>query len=173
MMVGVTAWGPSSAIRMGDVTSSGRRPSLESSTIDSAAARRSSATSAGVGGLGSAAGAGRVEGADAVEAAEQSGDGGVEVRLVDVACSTAATTVGPRPRAGPGISRSSPAPSDTVVSVTANQSVMTSPSNPHSSRRMSSRNSGCWVSQRPFSRLYAVMMASAPPSRTAISKGSR
>ena len=68
----------------------------------------------------------------------------------------------PSARPGPGISRSRPAPSDGRCSATANQSVMTRPSKPHSSRRMSSRNSGCSVSHRPLTRLYAVMIAERP-----------
>ena len=50
---------------------------------------------------------------------------------------TAASSVAPRAVPGPGISRSRPAPSDVAVSATANQSVMTRPSKPHSSRRRS------------------------------------
>ncbi len=35
------------------------------------------------------------------------------------------------------------------------------------------RSSGCWVTQRPLTRLYEDMTASAPPSLTAISNGTR
>ena len=66
---------------------------------------------------------------------------------------TASTSVAPSDRPGPGISRSSPAPSADTVSTMANQSVMTRPSNPHSSRRRSTSRADCSVSHRPFSRL--------------------
>ena len=83
-----------------------------------------------------------VECADAVEPAEQAADGSVEVRLVDVALLDGvdhggSETPGPGP-ASRGRVRHRATPSSRS---TANQSVITRPSKPHSSRRMSSRNS--------------------------------
>ena len=144
-----------------------------SRTIDSAAAWRNKSSDSAPGTLRSCAGSGTSSTPIRSRAERSRNTAASTSASATSPPRTAATTLGPRARPGPGISRSSPAPSDVAVSATANQSVMTSPSKPHSSRRMSSRNCGCWVSQRPLSRLYAVMMARAPPSRMAISNGRR
>ncbi|GMU80070.1 MAG: hypothetical protein AMXMBFR46_28550, partial [Acidimicrobiia bacterium] len=90
-----------------------------------------------------------------------------------VPATTASASAGPYARPGPGISRSSPAAIEVSVSATPNQSVITKPSKPHSPRTMSRRISACSITHPPFSRLYAVMSASAPPSRTASSNGNK
>lgn len=53
---------------------------------------------------------------------------------------TAASSAGPKPRGGAGISRSSPASAAFSVVMIARQSVITIPSNPHSPRSTSSRS---------------------------------
>ena len=59
------------------------------------------------------------------------------------------------------------------MSANPNQSVITMPSKPHSSRRMVVSSSASSVQNVPFSRLYPVITARAPPSVTASSNGRR
>ena len=85
---------------------------------------------------------------------------------------SAAARRAPSAAPGPGISRSSPARAGSTVVRTANQSEITTPSQPHSSRRMvvSSRS---WAEQWvPCRRLYAAIVDHAPAARSACSKGS-
>ena len=56
---------------------------------------------------------------------------------------TAATSLAPRSRAGPGISRSSPAFTVGAVEREPNQSDITAPSKPHSSRSTSVSSQRC------------------------------
>src|SRR5665811_517981 len=60
-----------------------------------------------------------------------------------------------------------------AVAWVPNQSEMTKPSKPHSSRRTVVRSHGCSLQYVPLSRLYADMTPQAPASRTAASNGTR
>ena len=66
---------------------------------------------------------------------------------------TAAARVGPSQAEGPGISRSRPACAAGAVECVPNQSDMTTPSNPHSPRRMPPISSGCSPQYMPFTLL--------------------
>ena len=153
MTEGAMACGPITATRVSDSRVRGRTPSLLSKTIDSAAASRNRCRVSALGALRSWVGSGASS--TPIRSRPERNRKTAASRSVSATSPwrTESATFDPRARPGPGISRSRPAPSDVAVSATANQSVMTSPSNPHSSRRMSRRNPGCWVSQRPLSRL--------------------
>mmetsp|Transcript_103247 Transcript_103247/g.315935 ORF Transcript_103247/g.315935 Transcript_103247/m.315935 type:complete len:203 (-) Transcript_103247:144-752(-) len=73
----------------------------------------------------------------------------------------------------PGISTLSPAPMEASVDWLPHQSVITTPLNPHSSRRTSCKSHAFSAQYLPFSLLYPHITAPAPPSATAASKGAR
>ena len=129
----------------------------------SAAARRSSAVSSGPGGRGFTGGGGPSSAPMRSYPPSRRRSAASRSPSSTRPSCTAVKSAAPKPRPGPGISRSRPACSDASVSTVANQSVITSPSKPHSWRRISIRSSGCWVTQRPLTRLYEDMTASAPP----------
>ncbi len=83
---------------------------------------------------------------------------------------TAAASFSPKNCGGPGISRSSPARAAGTVLCRPNQSDMTRPSNPHSSRS-NAISSACSLQYGPLTRLYAVISAHTPASFTAASNG--
>ena len=85
---------------------------------------------------------------------------------------TAATSESPQGPTGPGITRSSAARADASVERVANQSDMTSPSNP-SSRWRRSRSSLLSVIGSPLTPLYAAITDQTPASRTIASNGAR
>lgn len=72
---------------------------------------------------------------------------------------------------GPGISRSSPARTDSVVLYEPNQSLITRPFQPHSPRSRPSSSSLFSLQYVPLIPLYAVMKLAGFESRTAIWKG--
>ena len=152
-MLGCAAFGPMIASRLRFDTSSGRVPSLVRSTIASAAARRINATCSGRVGPGLASGVGRSRAPTRSKADRSRRNASSRSASGTSPASTALTSVAPNARPGPGISRSSPAARDVVVSATANQSVITSPWKPHSSRRSPMRYADCSVSHFPFRRL--------------------
>ena len=66
-----------------------------------------------------------------------------------------------------GISMSSPAVTDVAASrMPKIQSLMTNPSNPHSSRRTSVSNPWCWPAHSPLTLLYADITDATPSSTT-------
>ena len=75
--------------------------------------------------------------------------------------------------ASPGISRSSPACRAVTRSWIPPQSLMTTPSKPHSSRKTPRSNQAFCEQNSPFTRLYALMTAHGFPSFTAISNAVR
>ena len=83
---------------------------------------------------------------------------------------TAAASFSPKNCGGPGISRSSPAFAAGTVLCVPNQSDITRPSKPHSSRRIA-MSSACSLQYGPLTRLYAVINAHVPASVTAASNG--
>src|SRR4029453_14620791 len=161
-----SAFGPITATVPSSERSNGSSPSLARRTIDSVDARRASARSSARSTewpppLGSRSAATR--------ATMRSGAVSRRVTWASTNPSatsparTAAASAGPKARAGPGISRSTPAWAEATVPATPNQSVTTNPSKPHSFRRMPAMSSGCSVHQRPLTRLWLVMTPSDPP----------
>ncbi len=87
--------------------------------------------------------------------------------------STASVSARPNHCGGPGISRSRPALAAGAVLCVPNQSEITNPSKPHSSRRTVVSSHSCSLQYVPLRRLYALITPHAPPSTTAASNGTR
>ena len=96
----------------------------------------------------------------------------VHGRFRDLARLDSCREVAAEQLAGPGISRSSPASMAATLRV-PNQSDTTTPSNPHSSRRMLGEQLVVLAAERPPTRLYAAITAQTPARRTAASNGTR
>ena len=114
--------------------SSGRSPSLTSSTVPSAATWRATARRSGSSSSGSSDDVGPTEDAHPRhQAAGRAAPARPRPTRRRRPSRTAAASVGPSQAEGPGISRSSPASAAGAVECVPNQSDITSPSKPHSS----------------------------------------
>ena len=165
------AYGPIRATRRAVAGSGRASPSFFSSTIARAAARRMTSRVAW-----SSAVTSSVPDSSAPTQAPSSrirATSGSSSRSRTSPRSTAASRAGPRSRGGPGISRSSPARTDSTALCVPNQSLMTAPSKPHSPRSTSPISHGCSLQYVPLRRLYAVMIERTPASVTAASNGTR
>jgi hypothetical protein len=87
--------------------------------------------------------------------------------------STAFTSAPPHGECRAGITRSRPPFAAGATDLVANQSDISSPSQPHSPLRVPLLTSSCSVAGTPFTSLYAAITDHGSASVTAISNGSR
>ena len=153
MIIAEAALGPITARLVRAAGSRGRRPSFERSTMPSADALRTRARCLGM----SSRSSGRSMGSSNAPVRSMSRSR----RRTDPSstasstspCSTAATRDGPKKRPRPGISRVRPALAEAAVDLVPNQSLTTTPSNPHSSNRTAVSRSRCSQAKLPFTLL--------------------